>query len=228
MESGAAARLVPFEAGTSRLGIDVGGVLSQSDTDDVGERTGSGRGLPFDMQSRPPTSDCIAVVSALVHLFGAEHTFIVSKCGDTMRRATVVWLRHFDFLAKTGILPSHVTFCTNRSGIEGEGLELSWSPLAAPEERALEELCEATGRAADEVRGWFGDGMARVASAAVPLEGMQTANCGKGVVARDLRLTHFIDDRAECLHSVFFEGFLAVPPEGAFRVSTHLRAVRAA
>jgi hypothetical protein len=228
MENGGSARLlVPFEAGTSRLGIDVGGVLSQSDTDDVQQRGGGGRGVAIDMQSRPPTAECIAVVSALVRLFGAEHTFIVSKCGDKMRRATVVWLRHFDFLAKTGILPSHVAFCSNRSGIESEGLELSWSPLAAPEEGSLEELCQATGRAADEVRDWFGDGMARVASAAVPLDGIATANCGKGVVARDLRLTHFIDDRAECLHSVFFEGFLAVPPEGAFGQRSCLVALRA-
>ena len=131
-----------------------------------------------------------------------------------MQRATVVWLRHFDFFAKTGILPSHVAFCRNRSGIEGQGVELSWGPLTAPNEARLEELCLATGRTDDEVRGWFGAGMAKVASAAVPLEGIETANCGKGVVARDLRLTHFIDDRAECLHSVFFEGFLAVPTQG--------------
>ena len=215
MEGVGPPRLVPFAAGTSRLGIDVGGVLAQSDTD-VAERGGVGRGLTVDMQSRPPTADCLAIVAALVRLFGAEHTFIVSKCGEHMQRATVVWLQHFDFFAKTGVLTSHVAFCTNRSGIEGEGLELSWRPLTAPDQNRLDELCVATGRAAEEVRGWFGDGMAQVASAAVPLKDMETSNCGKGVVARDLRLTHFIDDRAECLHSVFFEGFLAVPVEGAF------------
>ena len=214
MEGGGPPRLVPFVVGTSRLGIDVGGVLAQSDTDVAG-RGGGGRGLTVDMQYRPPTADCIAIVSALVRLFGPERTFIVSKCGEHMQRATVVWLRHFGFFAKTGVLTSHVAFCANRSGIEGEGLELSWRPLAAPDQNRLDELCAATGRAAEEVRGWFCDDMAQVASAAVPLEDMQTSNCGKGVVARDLRLTHFIDDRTECLHSVFFEGFLAVPIEGA-------------
>lgn len=208
------ARALPFAAGTSRLGIDVGGVLSQQDTDTVGGG-GARSGLTVDMQSRPPTARCIAVVSALVDLFGTEHTFIVSKCGEHMQRATVVWLRHFEFFTKTGILPSHVVFCSNRSGIEGEGLDLSWHPISAPDESRLEELCAATGRTVAEARTWFGDGMATVASAAVPLDSMETSNCGKGVVARALRLTHFIDDRAECLHSVFFEGFLAVPPESA-------------
>ena len=55
------------------------------------------------------------------------------------------------------------------------------------------------------------EGLAGVASAAVALDGMVSSNCGKGLVARELQLTHFIDDRAECLHSVFFEGWLAVP-----------------
>merc|ERR1719265_1857524 len=42
---------------------------------------------------------------------------------------------------------------------------------------------------------------------------------GKGAVAASLRLTHFIDDRVECLHSVFFEGWLATAEAGGLEAA---------
>ena len=157
-----ASRPIPFVQGVSRLGIDVGGVLTLADTDGAAEGATEaapgerGAGLSVEMQRRPPTDDCVAVVAALVRLFGAEHTFVVSKCGVHMQRATVVWLNQHDFFGRTGVLPGHVAFCTNRSGIEGEGVALSWAPLDPPEDARLEELCAATERTAAEVSGWFG------------------------------------------------------------------------
>eukprot|EP01045_Picozoa_sp_COSAG04_P000484 COSAG04_NODE_11_length_42922_cov_38.819700_20_plen_409_part_00 len=216
----AAAARAPFTQGESVLGIDVGGVLTV-DTDapeapaaggakkEAAAAGGKGWNLPVDMQSRPPTDECVAVVAALVRLFSPERTFIVSKCSEHVQRATVVWLRKFDFFARTGVLPAHVAFCRNRSGIEGEGEALAWAPLAPPESERLTELCEAAAREPEELLGWFGEGLARSAKAAVPLPGVPSANCGKGVLGRELRLTHFIDDRAECLHSIFFEGWMA-------------------
>ena len=105
----------------------------------------------MDMQSRPPTDECVAVVAALVRLFSPERTFIVSKCSEHVQRATVVWLRKCDFFARTGVLPAHVAFCRNRSGIEGEGEALAWAPLAPPEGERLTELCEATAREPEEL-----------------------------------------------------------------------------
>jgi hypothetical protein len=190
----------------SRLGIDVGGVLSQKiDTDD---RRGN---LALTMLRDAPTKACIKVVSALVSRFGADNVFILSKCGAATQRGTIVWLNHYDFFAKTGLRPDHVVFCVNRTGIEGEGTKVNFSPIREPSGERMRELCKATGRDEQVLRGYFG--AAKEASAACPLLG---GGCGKGVVAKELRLTHFIDDRIECLHSVFFEGWLTTKQAGDF------------
>jgi hypothetical protein len=215
--------MVPLTS-ASRLGIDCGGVLCESaDTDGAAASTApppvaarmgtTRRNLPIEMQARGPTDACVSTVTGLVGLFGAENVFVVSKCGAHVQRATVIWLRHYDVFQRTGLRPENVVFCQNRSGIEGEGTGITWGPVSPPTGRALEELCEATGRAASTLLSFFGD--AKLATAAVPLPGLTSAHCGKGVVARQLRLTHFIDDRAECLHSVFFEGWLAAPEGSA-------------
>ena len=211
-----------------RLGIDVGGVLAESvDTDagggsssrdDGGDDGGSSSGqpkkarrsLPVQMQEHGPTEVCVATVAGLVRLFGANNVFIVSKCGAHMQRATVVWLNHYEIFQRTGIRPENVCFCTNRSGIEGVGTDLSWKALDPPQGDRLAELAAATGRSTSEVESFFG--AAQGAMAAAPLPG-RTGFCGKGVLARALQLTHFIDDRAECLHSVFFEGWLSAGDE---------------
>eukprot|EP01052_Picozoa_sp_SAG31_P038890 SAG31_NODE_5282_length_2633_cov_2.549329_2_plen_377_part_00 len=64
------------------------------------------------------------------------------------------------------------------------------------------------------MNGYFGEGRASVATPLEPNLMLERSadgyGCGKGVVAAALGLTHFIDDRAECLHSIFFEGQLNV------------------
>jgi hypothetical protein len=191
---------------------DVGVLLSEkNDTDNNGRR----RNLAVTMLSDAPTEACIKVVSALVSRFGADNAFILSKCGAATQRGTVVWLNHYNFFAKTGLRPGNVVFCVNRTGIDGEDTDVKFSPVKPPSGERMRELCEATGRDEQELQGYFGAAKAKEASAVRPLLG---GGCGKGIVAKKLRLTHFIDDRIECLHSLFFEGGLA--PETAADFAT--------
>ena len=205
----------PFIRGTSRFGIDVGGVLT-TDTDNSG--AAGGGGLAVAMQGKPPSPECVAAVKALVQHFGPENVFILSKCSTKIQQATACWLGANRFFARTGLRPAHVRFCANRSGTDGTGPELQWAPLPPPPPGVLSSLAAAAGRPASEVTGYFGPDGAAVATPAAlnpaaPV-GRDGPGCGKGVVARELRLTHFIDDRAECLHSVFFEGHLGTPAGG--------------
>jgi hypothetical protein len=163
------------------------------------------------MQRHGPTDACVAVVAALVDLFGADYVYIVSKCGAKTQRGTIVWLNHYDFCERTGLRPDHVIFCVNRTGIEGDNLDVTFSPVAPPTGVQLEELCTATGRTAEQLCSYFGS--AQEATASSQLSGT-SGGCGKGVVARALCLTHFIDDRSECLDSVFFDGWLATEQAG--------------
>ena len=194
-----------------RLGIDCGGVLSLSDTDVSGacaENSNQSRGqsLASSMQAHPPTDACISAVAALVQQFRPENTYIVSKCGTSTQQGTFVWLTVNHFFERTGFLRSNVYFCKNRSGIDADDHQVTYEPLATPSPKLLKELSTATGCNESDLTAMFAPVTAKVAYAANP--NTRDRACGKGVICRDLKLTHFIDDRAECLHSVFFEGHL--------------------
>jgi len=199
----------PFERGVSRLGIDCGGVLTCNDTDTRGEAdTHRGGSLGIKMQTNPPTEECLEAVRRLVQHFGRDQVYIISKCGLKTQQATIVWLSNYKFFEKTGLRPDHVVMCHNRCGIEGHGVDISLSPMPPPDSAKWgAQLAEAIGKDAAAVTAMFGQ--PQVAHPASPYRADGTGECGKGVICRTLRLTHFIDDRAECLHSVFFEGHLA-------------------
>ena len=194
-----------------RLGIDCGGVLSLSDTDVSGAcaengKQSRGQSLAISMQAHRPTDVCISAVAALVQQFGPENTYIVSKCGTSTQQGTVVWLNVNQFFERTGFLRSNVYFCTNRSGIDADDHQVTYEPLATPSPKLLKDLSTATGCSETDITAMFAPVTTKVAYAANP--NTRDRACGKGVICRDLKLTHFIDDRAECLHSVFFEGHL--------------------
>jgi len=168
------------------------------------------------MQRHPLSDQCASTVAALVRKFGPENVFIVSKCGPLTQQATVVWLHRWDFFQRTGLLPENVCFCVNRTGFEGMANVLKWCQVAPPDGKHLERLCMAKGcpeLTEEQVRGFFGG--PQFVLAAQPYPNM-AGNVGKGAIASELKLTHFIDDRIECLHSVFFEGLLATPGLGGF------------
>ena len=142
---------VPFEPGVSRLALEVGGVISLVDTDAArGDAAAS-------VAARAPTRECVAAVRALVGLFGAEHVFILSKCGSRMQQATVTFLlaplggddgdggggASANFFDATGLLPGNVVFCTQRSG--GVGRAVNFAPLSAPEPHTFPALPGPTG-----------------------------------------------------------------------------------
>ena len=103
----------PFNLGVSRLGIDVGGVLSEEDTDTT-EKLAGGGSLALKMFSRVPSEDCLQVIRSLVSMFGRDEVpqvvsrendakwqvFIISKCGEGMQRATLIWLHYADLFAR--------------------------------------------------------------------------------------------------------------------------------
>ena len=202
---------VPFEPGVSRLALDVGGVISLVDTDAArGDAAAS-------VAARAPTRECVAAVRALVGLFGAEHVFILSKCGSRMQQATVTFLlaplggddgdggggASANFFDATGLLPGNVVFCTQRSG--GVGRAVNFAPLRAPEPHIFPAL-DAAALAARWERG--------LSRAARARPRVADGDVGKGVVAAKLALTHLVDDRDDCLRSFLCEGHLEAAHDG--------------
>ena len=187
------AREALFAFGASRLGIDVGGVISGVDTDGGDRRDGGGCGVA-------PLLDenCIAPIAKLVRKFGPENTFILSKCGTEMQRKTVLMLDDGDFFGRTGLPRGNVYFCGARAGV-------TIGKDSVPYDAAMAQL-----RGAKLKFRPLDDGEAggpQVGFVSVP--GLEAGLAvGKGGVARALRLTHMIDDRQDCLASFYGEGFL--------------------
>ncbi len=187
------AREALFAFGASRLGIDVGGVISGVDTDGGDRRDGGGCGVA-------PLLDenCIAPIAKLVRKFGPENTFILSKCGTEMQRKTVLMLDDGDFFGRTGLPRGNVYFCGARGGV-------TIGKDSVPYDAAMAQL-----RGAKLKFRPLDDGEAggpQVGFVSVP--GLEAGLAvGKGGVARALRLTHMIDDRQDCLASFYGEGFL--------------------
>mmetsp|Transcript_25570 Transcript_25570/g.47015 ORF Transcript_25570/g.47015 Transcript_25570/m.47015 type:complete len:483 (-) Transcript_25570:35-1483(-) len=94
------------------------------------------------------------------------------------------------FLERTGLLARNVLFCTRRSGGDHSYLHVDSNSSIDGDGLIMESLVK-------DDDGENGTGP-RVA----------VRDVGKGTVARKFGLTHFIDDRAECLLSDLFEGFL--------------------
>ena len=179
-------RRVPFEKGVSRLGIDIGRVISLTDSDH-----GSG-GLSDKIRRCQISDKCVAAVKALVDMFGRQNTYIVSKCGASVQQASVAMLGSNDFYARTGLDPGNAYFCYARSG-NAEG-ELKMLAMELPPYVA-DGSAEALG---------FGPDGAKVTD---------STTVGKGAVAKVARLTHLIDDRDDCLMSFYREGHLATLDE---------------
>lgn len=53
------------------------------------------------------------MLPGLIEAFGGR-AWIISKCGDRVRRRTLAWLDHHDFYARTGLPRENVRFCGKR------------------------------------------------------------------------------------------------------------------
>lgn len=93
-----------------RVGLDVGGVLTDSLAND-GTDT-SFRGDNFMLTSAVEGS--FEAVATLVRTYGAENVFIISKCGEVIERKTRLWLGGKKFYTLTGFLVSNLHFCRSR------------------------------------------------------------------------------------------------------------------
>ena len=89
-----------------RIGIDIGGVISQFKND--GRNNG-------EFLKSPPLKDALQVIAELVeHRFGTE-VYLVSKCGFAMQRDTRRWLAAQHFYDRAGVAPDHVWYCITRA-----------------------------------------------------------------------------------------------------------------
>ncbi|TDC42543.1 hypothetical protein E1281_36110 [Actinomadura sp. KC345] len=96
-----------------RLGVDFGrvihgGLLAPGDGDTVFLDG------PFEEAlASPATEGVYEVLPGLVDAFGGR-AWIISKCGDRVRKRTLAWLDHHDFYARTGLPRENVRFCRKR------------------------------------------------------------------------------------------------------------------
>ena len=100
---------------TAKIGIDIGGVISDKLSDTPGaERDPEGflRATPID--------GAIEAIARLGHEgFETSRMFLVSKCGWNMQLKTRLWLRAINFYGRTGVPIDQVWFCLKRSDKAG-------------------------------------------------------------------------------------------------------------
>lgn len=106
-----------------RLGVDFGrvihgGLLAPGDDDTVFLDGGFEEAL-----ASPATEGVYDVLPGLVAAFEGR-AWIISKCGDRVRKRTLAWLDHHDFYARTGLPRENVRFCRKRAEKAGHCAEL--------------------------------------------------------------------------------------------------------
>ncbi|QXJ25057.1 hypothetical protein AGRA3207_006495 [Actinomadura graeca] len=98
----------------ARLGIDFGrvihgGPLAPGDADTVF------LGGDFEEAlASPATEGMWDVLPGLIEAFGGR-AWIISKCGERVRRRTLAWLDHHDFYERAGLPRGNVRFCRKRA-----------------------------------------------------------------------------------------------------------------
>lgn len=92
-----------------RLGIDIGRVITDGDTDsDPLKRYNDERAL-----LAPQMPGAFETIARLVKVFEGR-VWIVSKCGANMERKSIAWLAHHGFHEATGIAADRLRFCRER------------------------------------------------------------------------------------------------------------------
>jgi hypothetical protein len=97
-----------------RLGVDFGRVI-QGGAAEMGEEDTTFLEGGFEEAMRTPaTPETFEVLPRLVAKFGGR-AWVISKCGERVRRRTLEWLDHHDFYRRTGIPRDNVRFCRKRA-----------------------------------------------------------------------------------------------------------------
>jgi len=96
---------------TRRIGLDFGGVITDSQAND-------GTDTAFRTDNFMATTAVIGTYTAvkiLVSVFGRDNLFIISKCGEITEAKSIKWLRGNGFYEATDFDPSNVFFCRERA-----------------------------------------------------------------------------------------------------------------
>ncbi len=90
----------------SKIGIDIGNVLTQRDTDI--------RPFGDDYLDVPVHEGAFEAVAKLVEWFGKKNILLISKCSAPNEEKSRDWLVHKGFFTITGVLQENVFFCETR------------------------------------------------------------------------------------------------------------------
>ncbi|RFS85610.1 hypothetical protein D0T12_11380 [Actinomadura spongiicola] len=106
-----------------RLGVDFGRVIHGGLLAPGEEDTAFLGGSFEEALASPATAGVYEVLPGLVEAFDGR-VWIISKCGDRVRRRTLAWLDHHDFYGRTGLRRGNVRFCRKRAEKAGHCREL--------------------------------------------------------------------------------------------------------
>jgi hypothetical protein len=106
-----------------KLGIDIGRVLIAPDAPNGRADTSFIGGSLEAALATQPYNGMFEAVPQLVQLFDRQ-VWLVSKAGPRMQEKTKRWLEHHSFFERTGIYPTNIRFCLERSQKAGHCREL--------------------------------------------------------------------------------------------------------
>ncbi|MEU8796862.1 hypothetical protein [Spirillospora sp. NPDC048819] len=106
-----------------RLGVDFGRVIHGGPLA-PGDADTAFLGGSFEAALASPANEGVyEVLPGLIDDFGGR-AWIISKCGDRVRKRTLAWLDHHDFYARTGLPRENVRFCRKRAEKAGHCADL--------------------------------------------------------------------------------------------------------
>lgn len=123
----------------SVLGVDFGGVIQGGAVVGGVEDTTFLTGGDEAAMATPEVPGAFLALARLTKDFEGR-VWIVSKCGPRVEARTWAWLEHHDFFAATGIDPSHLRFCRQRSEKADRCRELAVSHFIDDRSDVLEHL----------------------------------------------------------------------------------------
>jgi len=92
-----------------KIGIDIGRVIIEGDTDNSPEGFFSNNFINV-----PEVSGAFLSIKQIVGRFGDENVYLISKCGPQTELKTLEWLKHHRIYQFTGIRAENIHFCRNR------------------------------------------------------------------------------------------------------------------
>ena len=91
-----------------KIGIDIGRVIIGGDTDKPDQF------FSKDYLNATAVENAFESIKKLVDKYGKENIYLVSKCGESTQKKTLLWLEHTRFFEITGMHESNVYFCEER------------------------------------------------------------------------------------------------------------------